>query len=456
MEGLGDRQALLEDSETAGAGEGFWNTKEIRSRQPNWQSLRDAKRIDDAAYEWLTRFQREPLHTQQAYCSEDSQRFCHSFLSVLRDVSQPEALLYSVTTLDELMKEGTRQCASMFKQAQGTALDPITIVANLINDKGDDDLLLARSCNIACNLFQAGLQATDDSTTKLMDFVKRETAWVREKRDCRRKIHAFLAVLNVLQGLLRANTRRIAFMEAGGMNMLLPLIKEQTSNPQLLYQVCHCIWLLSYCSEVRAKLADMVVVAPLVHVLKGTQKEKVIRMILATFVNLIDTADMKGILSVCGAQRLLDSMKQRSWSDEDITADIETLTTKVGQNVEAMSTFDEYSKEVLSGELEWTPIHRSPTFWEKNVHKFVEKDLQILRVLVQLITPGYMMDSKRVPDKVLAIALHDVGEFVRAHPAGKGYLIKLDAKRYIMGHLTSSAEEVSKEALTCVQKLMVH
>lgn len=456
MGDFGDRQALLEESETYGSAESFWNTKEIRGRKPNWQSLRDAKRIDDSSYEWLTRFCREPLHTQLAICSEDSTKFCQSFLSVLRDVSQQESLLYVTTTLDELMKEGNREAAPMFKQAEGTAFDPISIVTTLITDKDNDDLLLARSCNVAGGLFQAGLKAPAESVTKLMDFVRRETEWVQKGSECRRKTHCFLAILNLLAGLLRENSRRVAFMNANGTKMLLPLLQRQTNNPQLLYQVCYCLWLLTYCGEIRPKLAEMAIVAPLVHVLKGTQKEKVIRMILALFVNLIDTADMKGILSVCGAQRLLDSMKQRSWSDEDITTDIDTLANKVAHNVEAMSTFDEYSKEVLSGELEWTPIHKSPAFWEKNVHKFVEKDMQILRVLIQLITPGAQVDGARVQDKVLAIALHDVGEFVRAHPAGKKYINSLEAKRHIMTHLTSSAPQVSKEALTCVQKLMVH
>jgi V-type H+-transporting ATPase subunit H len=216
-------------------------------------------------------------------------------------------------------------------------------------------------------------------------------------------------------------------------------------------QVCHYIWLLSYCPKVQNKLADMEVVALLVHVMKSTQKEKVIRMILAILVNLIDLPEMQNILAVCGAQRLLQSMYNRSWSDEDIKDDIDELLDKVGKNVEASSTFDEYCKEVMSGELEWTPMHRSATFWEKNVHKFLEKDQQVLKVLVELLKPGARIDSK-----ALAVALHDVGEFVRAHPAGKKHVTALNAKPYIMQHLTSSNTEINKEALTCVQKLMVH
>ena len=56
---------------------------------------------------------------------------------------------------------------------------------------------------------------------------------------------------------------------------------------------------------------------------------------------------------------------------------------------------------------------------------------------------------------MLSVALHDLGEFVRYHPGGKANITKMGAKAYIMQHLTSSEPDVSKEALSCVQKLMV-
>ena len=40
--------------------------------------------------------------------------------------------------------------------------------------------------------------------------------------------------------------------------------------------------------------------------------------------------------------------------------------------------------------------------------------------------------------------------------AGKSNVVKMGAKTYIMQHLTSAEPDVSKEALSCVQKLMVN
>ena len=49
--------------------------------------------------------------------------------------------------------------------------------------------------------------------------------------------------------------------------------------------------------------------------------------------------------------------------------------------------------------------------------------LQVLKLLVALIKPG-----ERTSAKVLSVALHDIGEFVRFHPAGKTSVVKLGAK----------------------------
>lgn len=56
-------------------------------------------------------------------------------------------------------------------------------------------------------------------------------------------------------------------------------------------------------------------------------------MILGTFVNLIEVGEMENVLSVCGAHRLLENMKQRTWNDEDINTDMNALLDKVGHSI---------------------------------------------------------------------------------------------------------------------------
>jgi hypothetical protein len=41
--------------------------------------------------------------------------------------------------------------------------------------------------------------------------------------------------------------------------------------------------------------------------------------------------------------------------------------------------------QVMSGMLDWTPMHTSELFWRQNIDKFEEKDFQVLRVLLKLL-----------------------------------------------------------------------
>jgi hypothetical protein len=50
-----------------------------------------------------------------------------------------------------------------------------------------------------------------------------------------------------------------------------------------------------------------------------------------------------------------------------------------------VSSWDKYKKEVLSGTLDWSPMHTSEVFWRNNVDKFEDKDFQLLRVLLKLL-----------------------------------------------------------------------
>jgi len=57
---------------------------------------------------------------------------------------------------------------------------------------------------------------------------------------------------------------------------------------------------------------------------------------------------------------------------------------------------------------------------------------------------------------VLAVAAHDIGEYVRHYPRGKNVLDQLQGKTQVMKLLTHADPNVRYHALLAVQKLMVH
>lgn len=43
------------------------------------------------------------------------------------------------------------------------------------------------------------------------------------------------------------------------------------------------------------------------------------------------------------------------------------------------SSFDEYSSELKSGRLEWSPVHKSEKFWRENAARLNEKNYELLK-----------------------------------------------------------------------------
>jgi len=113
-----------------------------------------------------------------------------------------------------------------------------------------------------------------------------------------------------------------------------------------------------------------------------------------------------------------------------------------------MSSWDVYEKEVASGKLEWSPSHKSENFWRDNYKGFELNSCATLKQLVGLLTSS---DDAQT----LAVACHDISEFVKHHPEGRRLCTQHGAKAPAMAILKHSDPEVQKYALTCVQRLMV-
>ena len=85
------------------------------------------------------------------------------------------------------------------------------------------------------------------------------------------------------------------------------------------------------------------------------------------------------------------NLATRKWSDEDILEDVQFLIDELNARFESLTyvpfmiiaaldddtenrTWDEYTSELTSGHLSWTPVHDSNMFWKENATKLNEKD----------------------------------------------------------------------------------
>lgn len=157
----------------------------------------------------------------------------------------------------------------------------------------------------------------------------------------------------------------------------------------------------------------------LASILNDSAKEKVTRIILAVFRNLIEKPSEPNVakehciaMVQCKVLKQLSILEQRRFDDEDISGDVEYLSEKLQSSVQDLSSFDEYSTEVKSGRLEWSPVHKSAKFWRENALRLNEKNYDLLRTLI------HFLEVSKDP-LVLAVASFDIGEYVRHNPRGK-------------------------------------
>lgn len=105
-------------------------------------------------------------------------------------------------------------------------------------------------------------------------------------------------------------------------------------------------------------------------------------------------------------------MVTQNFEDEDVTATLEWLRERLAENIRLLSSWDKYKKEVLSGTLDWSPMHNSEAFWLENGAHLEDKDFQILRVLLKLL------ETSR-DGRTLAVAANDLSQFITYVPHGR-------------------------------------
>ncbi|CAO1318407.1 unnamed protein product [Diamesa serratosioi] len=258
-----------------------------------------------------------------------------------------------------------------------------------------------------------------------------------------------------LQMMLRIDDYRFAFVSVDGISTLISILSSRV-NFQVQYQLVFCLWVLTFNPLLAEKMNKFNVIPILADILSDCAKEKVTRIILAVLRNLIEKPEDAQVskehciaMVQCKVLKQLSILEQRRFDDEDITGDVEFLTEKLQNSVQDLSSFDEYSTEIKSGRLEWSPVHKSAKFWRENAQRLNEKNYELLRILIHLL------DTNKDP-LVLSVACFDIGEYVRHYPRGKHVIEQLNGKQLVMQLLGHDDPNVRYEALLAVQKLMVH
>ncbi|XP_016964707.1 V-type proton ATPase subunit H isoform X2 [Drosophila biarmipes] len=415
---------------------------DIRTRTINWASYMQSQMISEEDYKAISALDK----SRASYLAQNSSQVVKTLLNLVSHLSKDSTIQYILVLLDDLLQED-RSRVDLFHETAGKLKQCIWgPFLNLLNRQ--DGFIVNMSSRILAKFACWGHETMPKSDLNFyLQFLKDQLASNNNEY--------IQSVARCLQMMLRVDEYRFAFVGVDGISTLIRILSTRV-NFQVQYQLIFCLWVLTFNPLLAAKMNKFSVIPILADILSDCAKEKVTRIILAVFRNLIEKPEDSSVakdhciaMVQCKVLKQLSILEQRRFDDEDITADVEYLSEKLQNSVQDLSSFDEYATEVRSGRLEWSPVHKSAKFWRENAQRLNEKNYELLRILVHLLET-----SKDAI--ILSVACFDIGEYVRHYPRGKHVLEQLGGKQIVMQHLGHEDPNVRYEALLAVQKLMVH
>ncbi|VDK21597.1 unnamed protein product [Anisakis simplex] len=193
-----------------------------------------------------------------------------------------------------------------------------------------------------------------------------------------------------LQMMLRIDEYRHAFVAIDGIASIVTALSGK-ANFQLQYQLIFSLWCLTFNASIAERIPSSGVIQILGDILSESSKEKVTRIICATFRNLLEKIEDRELVREaalqmvqCKTLKTLELADSKKFDDVDLHDDIEFLCEKLHVSVQDLSSFDEYVTELKSGRLQWSPVHKSEKFWRENATRFNEKDFELVKYVLSL------------------------------------------------------------------------
>uniref|UniRef100_A0A8C3KBL5 V-type proton ATPase subunit H n=1 Tax=Calidris pygmaea TaxID=425635 RepID=A0A8C3KBL5_9CHAR len=401
---------------------------EVRANKVNWQSYLQGQMISGEDCEFIQRFEqkRNPEEKQELLQTEGNQ-CAKTFINLMTHISKEQTVQYILTMVDDMLQENHQRVCIFFDYAKRGKNTAWSYFLPMLNRQ--DLFTVHMAARIIAKLAAWGRELMEGSDLNYyFNWIKTQLS----SQKLRGSVEAgavstsdssqyVQCVAGCLQLMLRVNEYRFAWVEADGVNCIMGVLSNKCGF-QLQYQMIFCVWLLAFSPQMCEYLRRYNIVPVLSDILQESVKEKVTRIILAAFRNLLEKSTERETrqeyalaMIQCKVLKQLENLDQQKYDDEDISEDIKFLLDKLGESVQDLSSFDEYSSELKSGRLEWSPVHKSEKFWRENAVRLNEKNYELLKVIEQL-----------------------------------------GGKQLVMNHMHHEDQQVRYNALLAVQKLMVH
>jgi V-type H+-transporting ATPase subunit H len=422
---------------------------EIRSpnNKPNWTSYLRSQLVPQEEYNFIVAYEAAKTKVERdAVLNRDRNSTARCIINLITDVAKDQLIRYVLTVFDDLLQEDKSRVEIFHDYARKMKKTIWSWFKGILTR--NDNFIVNQMSSVFAKLACSGSTLMEGSDLQYyLNFLKDEfksqnNEYINTSARC-------------LQMMLRIDEYREEFIRGDGIANIMSTLNGKT-NFQLQYQLIFCLWCLSFNSDIAIHIQNSGIIQTLGDILSECSKEKVIRIILATFRNLLEKIDDREIaresalqMVQCKTLKTLELMDAKKFDDPDLQEDIEFLSEKLHASVQDLSSFDEYCTEVRSGRLQWSPVHKSEKFWRENAQRFNEKNFELIKILIRILdVSGDAL--------VLCVAAHDIGEYVRHYPRGKNIIEQYQGKQAVMKLLSAEDPNVRYHALLAIQKLMVH
>ncbi|CAG8433030.1 6324_t:CDS:10 [Ambispora gerdemannii] len=417
-------------------------TDTMRRRPIPWEGYQRADIITHEEFELIIAVENISREQLQTILDKDGDKYAQLYISLLERTMRIDTVQHILVLISDMLSENEKRAVYFHNTTIKDPKLPYRPFLKILTR--DDDFIPLASAKILTILVCTAPKPPLDFT----EFFQ----WIVSKLKSNNNHVSDLGV-QILGSILKVpEYRKKTWNTPQALDNLVYLLKERNLTPQMLYQIIFCFWLLTFDGEIAANFNKKYDIIPtLIDIAKSAIKEKIIRVIIGTFRNMIEKAPEENFPAMLVAKLLnfLENLSGRKWSDTEIVEDIEFLKTQLLENFQSLTTFDVYASEIRSGMLHWSPPHQSEQFWKQNAQKLNEKDYELLRILARIL-------STSSDNLVLSVAAHDLGQYVKYCTSGKKFLQEIGAKQRIMELMTHEDPDVRYQALLAVQKYMTN
>lgn len=408
---------------------------------PDWSKFSATK---DAALLSLLKLRENATESNKAACLANP-TLLHLCMVALQ-VDDDAALSYVLTVLYNMLREDS-SCYKIFEDAVKTGTD-MTPLCDLLKRQRLSKYVADKSAWVLSAVMAHQSRSFDMG--KVSDFVKAVDGSACSELG---KVEAFV-------NLLKSADYRVAIFKQHPAVVATIFSKmEPTAPSAILYKSMFALWMLSFSDEIVSGMKggelmiglEANVIKKLKEILLSCRVEKVIRLSLTVLKNLLGNKALCEEIVKEGLLEPVQALEYEKWRDAELYEEIPSVVSKINAEVKDLSSFDRYEDELKSGVLSWGYLHTSK-FWAENITKFETGEFRAIHTLARCLESS--------DPKTLAVACHDIGEFVSLHPAGKKVVAGMpDVKSKVMTLMADDSKdyrEVRREALLCCQKIMLN